>query len=348
MSRSNARELLERTTKPIVLVLLVCAHLPALATWSVKRLGVLRPTSTTLDITTASGVNRGQVPGAYLLNNQGRAIIWDIGSGRWRDVHPDIASNSILYGTDGNTQVGWLRRADTSKVVAALCHGTADSWTLLDPPTASISMAYGVNGNEQVGFAQIGNSSHASVWHETADSWVDLNPIGASESIAYASDEGTQVGRARTGFGQRASVWRGTADSWVDLSPGLFFTSEAYDAQGGQQVGFVNLQGPDHAALWTGTPESWVDLHPKGFDRSYAYGVDKGFQVGAAHAEGGTFAGLWRGSADTWLDLSVFLPAHYGSSQANDIWLDGDTIWVLGTAQNLFTFQNDTIVWKGP
>src|SRR5262249_20402699 len=131
----------------------------------------------------------------------------------------------------------------------------------------------------------------------------------------------------------------GSSESYVELHPSAtdFVGSEALGVGDGQQVGHV--WGEDSrqiAALWSGSSDSFVNLAPKGFVRSTAWRCARGFQVGwAAKKDRGMSVNaiLWGGAADDYIDLQLALPEPWNVSQAMDVDVDGDTLRVIGTAQ---------------
>jgi hypothetical protein len=119
--------------------------------------------------------------------------------------------------------------------------------------------------------------------------------------------------------------------------------SEAIATGDGQQVGHVWADnGLPRAALWSGTAESYVSLAPRRFATSTAWRCARGFQVGWANERDtgmSVRAILWGGVDDDYIDLQEFLPEPWNCSQAIDLYVDGDTLRVLGTA-NQRTMSN--------
>ncbi len=185
-------------------------------------------------------------------------------------------------------------------------------------------MAFGIFDNQQVGWAdKVVNSvnySHVGIWSGTAGSWTDINPTGAIYSYAYNTTGDQQVGTAYFGDNMHAPIW-----GW-------------------------------HAGIWSGTKGSWGDLNPAGSEYSEANGISGGLQVGTSRVVtyfgGGVnpdvnnHASLWNGTAASWEDLHLLLPTGvYSSSSANDIYVSGATINIVGTAHR--TNGNwDAILWQ--
>src|SRR5262249_54977816 len=75
---------------------------------------------------------------------------------------------------------------------------------------------------------------------------------------------------------------------------------------------------------------------PDGFVRSRAVRCANGLQVGWASREGRSMmlrAVLWNGAADDYLDLQNFISEPWNASWAQDLFVDGDRLLILGSAQ---------------
>jgi hypothetical protein len=227
----------------------------------------------------------------------------------------------------------WTRRADNTM-----------SGVELHPQKWEKSMAVACGDGQQVGhgyekFAK--DPSRALLWTASRESMVVLTGPDPSHSTSGKGvRDGVQVGCVGAGSRfQRGCLWRGTSESYVDLHPHVaeLIGSDVLGVADEQQVGVVwSEEMMQNAALWTGSPESYVSLAPNGFARSTAWRCARGFQVGwAGKEESGMSvrALLWSGSADDYLDLQQFLPEPWNVSQAIDLDIDGDTLRILGTAQ---------------
>ena len=206
------------------------------------------------------------------------------------------------------------------------------------------SMAVACGDGQQVGqgyenFAK--DPSRALLWTGSPESMVVLTgPDASLSTVAKGVADGIQVGcfAANSRF-QRACLWRGDSASYVDLHPrdATLSGSDGIAIADGQQVGVVwNEEMMQIAALWTGSAESYVSLAPNGYVRSTAWRCARGFQVGwAGKDERGMLvrALLWGGSADDYIDLQEFLAEPWNVSQAFHLHVDGDTLRILGIAQ---------------
>jgi hypothetical protein len=205
----------------------------------------------------------------------------------------------------------------------------------------SATMACG--DGQQVGYGYVKfvkDPSKALLWSGSRESMVVLTgPDPAFDAAANGVAQGVQVGGWGGSLRRRACLWRGSSESFVELHPSgtEFMGSEALGVGDGQQVGHV--WGEDTrqmAALWSGSPDSFVSLAPEGFVRSTPWRCARGFQVGWAAEKGqgmSAHAILWGGSADDFIDLQLALPEPWNVSQAMDVDVDGDTLRVIGTAQ---------------
>ena len=204
------------------------------------------------------------------------------------------------------------------------------------------SSASACGDGQQVGYGYerfTKDPSRALLWSGSVESMVVLTgPDPTRDSTAQGVAEGVQVGSWGNSLSQRACLWRGTSASHVDLHPSAttIIGSAALATGDGQQVGQVwGEQGRSRAALWSGSAESYVDLAPRKFAVSTAWRCARGFQVGWANENDTGMKGiamLWGGAADDYIDLQAFLPAPWNCSQAMDLYVDGDTLRVLGTA----------------
>jgi hypothetical protein len=198
---------------------------------------------------------------------------------------------------------------------------------------------------QQVGYGYVKfakDPSKALLWSGSRESMVVLTgPDPSFDASANGVAQGIQVGRYGGSIRQRACLWRGSSDSYAELHPNAteLIGSEALGIGDGQQVGHVwGEDSRQMAAVWSGSPDSYVNLAPEGFVRSTAWRCGRGFQVGwATQKERGmsAHAMLWggAGAADDFIDLQLALPEPWNVSQAMDLDVDGDTLRVIGTAQ---------------
>ena len=227
----------------------------------------------------------------------------------------------------------WTRAADDAMIGVEL-----------HPQGWQKSMAVACGDGQQVGhgYENFGKDpSRALLWMASRESMIVLTgPDSSRSAMGRGVAGGVQVGCIGSGSRfQRACLWRGTSASYVDLHPhdGKLIGSDAMGVADDQQVGVVwSEEMMQNAALWSGSPESYVSLAPNGFARSTAWRCASGFQVGwAGEEESGmrVRAILWSGAADDYIDLQQFLPEPWNVSQAMHLDIDGDTLRILGTAQ---------------
>lgn len=324
------------------MLLFACAQ----ANWSFQTLHP--PGSIRSKATAVSG--SGVLINAKVAAESEHAILWNDGS--WLDLNPPDATDSWAYGSRQRTggQIG--ASVIGGRIRAGYWSGTSSSWVSLNPPGApyDYSLGLGWDGDQQVGYVGLGSDQHASLWQSTAQSWRDLNPLGSTMSHALSVDAGVQVGWARVSeTPSHAGLWIGTPESWTDLNPNGAAYSVAYSIHGGIQAGFAYAAGYGHAGIWRGTAESWQDLNPAGITRSIAYSVFGGMQAGVAYLESGeNHASVWYGTSASWVDLNSFLSRGYIGSEANSIWSDGSTIYVVGVSYNTLENRDEAVMWSAP
>jgi hypothetical protein len=298
-----------------------------------------------------SGMRAGQQVGGVWVGNNFRAAVWSGTPASMVELHPTGAFQSSGWSTNGAHQVGDTYIAALGPVTQAVVwSGAPNAWVSLHPIVASYSSARDIDANHQVGIALINSVWHASLWTGTAASWVDLSPAGTTESQARRVDDGQQVGWATVGGKRHASMWEGTAASWVDLHPAESdWYSEASGVHNGRQVGWATVNGPEHAGMWSGTAASWVDLHPAGPIASYARSIFDEYQVGIAVFPGDVWrAAFWNDSAASWEDLSLELTGSWSESVAEDVWTDGQTVYVAGWGRRAATGLQEALLWTRP
>jgi hypothetical protein len=291
-----------------------------------------------------SGLSASHQVGAVSVGGEAHASLWSGTAATWVDLNPAAASNSAAAEASDLQQVGYAQVNGIMR--ASLWSGTAASWVDLHPAGYARSIAADTSGTQQVGFVAFSNGmAHASLWSGTADSWVNLNPAGSTYSEARGIAGTQQVGWASVRGASHASLWTGTADSWVSLNPPNVTEGFAHGTSGAQQVGVVSVGGQSHASLWHGTAASWVDLHPVGARSSVAVDTSGTHQVGSVDFGGSTRASLWSGTANSCIDLSSFLAGSWRDSAAYDIWMDGATTYVAGSAFNNDTGRIEALLW---
>ncbi|MFO0832890.1 MAG: hypothetical protein U0637_13745 [Phycisphaerales bacterium] len=342
------------------LVLSGIAFLPAIAApahaqWTVVN---LHPTAGTVPVVRsyAEGSGNGRQGGYVFAAGRDRATVWS-GSPITgiQDAHPAAASYSRIYSTAPGPGGDCVGVARFSLDHAALWDGPSLAFVDLHPSGAFSSVAYGTDGIQQVGITYFGTPPagqyQASLWSGDAASFVSLHP-GTASSFAFAVHNGWQVGYTDptgTGTAINAALWAGTAASWVNLHPGPGSAySVAYAAYAGKQGGIFELAGAEHAALWNGNPFTLVDLNPAGAADSEVSGMGEGVQVGSAHFAGVRHAGFWAGTAETWFDLHAVLTGSWGDTVAENVWVDGDQMYVTGSGFNPANNRDEALLWIGP
>jgi hypothetical protein len=175
-----------------------------------------------------------------------------------------------------------------------------------------------------------------------------LHPSNAIWSTAYGVSAGQQVGTlqlATTGR-VRAALWNGSS-AWIDLTPPSMLEGNGYDVHNGSQVGTVKDASGNYASLWRGSAASWVNLNPPGATFCEAFGVYDDKQVGTVSDGSFPQAAMWSGSGASYVNLHALLPPdlNAGSSAAQDVWTDGSTIIVTGTASVGSTFSDQAVMW---
>ncbi|HET6454507.1 MAG TPA: PEP-CTERM sorting domain-containing protein [Armatimonadota bacterium] len=318
-----------------VFLLIAVFSASALAGWTVT---YLHPAGYTES--GALGISGGQLAGSLTgptTSNNIHAGIYSRTAGSWVDVTPAGSPAGVIKSTSGTNQAG--SAYFDGQWHAGLWNGTAASFVDLHPTGGYFrSAAEAVSGNQQVGsvsvqVTDVSFKSYAALWTGTAGSFVNLNPLGCTSSNAFGVLNGKQVGEANG----RAGYWTGNAETWTDINPASCVGSNLRGLSADQEVGeaFAEAWGyKRHAALWSGTAESYVNLHPSlAWPESTAYRVSGGWQVGAVCNPGEIYqshASLWNGTAESWVDLHSLLSPDYSRSEAMDIEVVGDELWIAG------------------
>lgn len=286
--------------------------------------------------------------------------------------------DSEALGVAGAQQVGYANQSSGSPR-ACLWSGSSNSLVYLHPVSAANSMALATSGSQQAGYATFGTRKNAAIWAGTSNSFANLYPSSTVDSWVNATTGSKQVGRADN----RAALWFGTSSSrvqsihaseafavadgndnefgkswnideqkwWAAKWQGnMFFTIPfTRDAQinavsQSKLAGFVGPFGFTHAALWSGASSSFVDLNPSGASSSSANAISGSMQAGFAVFPGITsHAALWSGSSNSFLDLHYFLPSTYSGSRANGMSTNGQTVFVVGSADSVSS--KHAIMW---
>jgi len=352
---------MHRKTSPIVpaaaVLGLALITTSASAQWSVVK---LHPEQVNASLSVIRGSSGNQQAGSILSETfQSRAALWTGSAESYVDLHPEGFNASFALANGDGQQGGSVTLGVHS--IPGFWTATAASFVNLLPdvgpgPAQSGSVNAVAGGKQGGSVVQFPNSgSVASLWSGTAESWVNLNPAGATSSLISGMGGNQQAGRASfEGATDRAGYWTGTADSFVNVHPAHIpgiINSFLNDTDGVQQVGNIRVGEANglRAAVWSGTADSVVDLHPESADRSFARAVSSGYQVGYIDIDfGNSFgnnAGIWNGTAESWVNLHDFLSADYISSEAEGIFVDGNTIFVSGTAYNAVETRFEAVMW---
>jgi hypothetical protein len=327
-----------------VVLAVLCCGAPSLGQWTAIHL------HTSGDLRESSALaGNAAIQGGFIVR-QGSVVqepaIWTGTSSSWLSFATAPQTEGRINAVWGSMQGGeWAGRA-------SLWSGTAASIIDLHPNTGFVSSSVvAMRGNQQVGHLSQGtNLSRAALWTGSAASLVNLHPSGMAQSWAQASDGLMQGGAVRDAAGiTYAALWSGSAASMVNLNPGPQYSSSITCMVPGQQGGRISLGLQTHAAIWSGTPESVVDLHPfPGFGQSFVYGTTGVAQVGSSSVPGHSVAhaALWFGTAESFVDLHAFLPPGYSSSGASDVWLEGQTLYIVGGAGNS-AGRSEAWMWVG-
>lgn len=298
----------------------------------------LQPAGSTYS--SATGVRDGQQVGGSSIG----ACLWTGTAASWVNLTPAGINNASAKAVAGGKQVGYAEVSGVSH--ACMWSGTAASMIDLHPSGSTQSEGLGIGDGQQVGHATFAGVPQAGRWTGSAASFVNLAPAGATHSQALGVSGVQQVGYAQISGVTRAGLWTGTSASWVELHPAGATWSQAHAVHNGIQVGEAAFGGDVQAGMWQGTAASWVNLAPPGATGSTAVAVYGNVQVGWATISN-TRASLWNGSAATWVDLHAMLPSHYVMSQAEGVWKDGNTLYIVGSGYSMNTFTTEALMWKG-
>ena len=251
---------------------------------------------------------------------------------------PNDLGPGVVNGLDGGREYGDI--------------GTfAYSWNGTEASVTPLATIYDLTDShcsdaadgQQVGWGFDGVASWLSMLWTGPSQPGSLLTNGGFTSV-WGVGGGVQVGQTVNPF---AVMWRGTLESIVGLHPVGAATSGAYGTDGVQEVGSATFGGVEMAGFWTGSQESWTPLHPNGASSSRALRVSHGMQVGFAVVGGVKRASYWEGSAGSWVDLGASLPAEFAGSEssAKDIFVQGNTVTIVGDAINGLTGQREAVMW---
>jgi hypothetical protein len=270
---------------------------------------------------------------------------------RWVQGAPQLVSfndiKKIAANGASETQIAgyWSTPKGDTRALVWTVDGAGVTGVELHPADWQKSAATGCGDGRQIGYGYrnfVKDPSRALLWSGTRESLIVLTgPDAARDAYGSAVCGGVQVGHVGGSGSQHACLWRGTTESFVDLHPGRSDArgSEALGLDDQQQVGLIwNENAHCEAALWTGAADSYVNLAPEGFLRSRASRCAHGLQIGWIAKEGRGMllrAVLWNGSADDYLDLQDFLADPWNASWPTDLYVDGDRLRILGTAQQV-------------
>ncbi len=300
----------------------------------------------------ASGVDIG-MQGGYVDFGQGRrATFWTGDAASATDLHgtsPWPASEVVAV--DNGKQYGNFYFGPEPGFGNSL----GAEWDDTPGSAATMSLWWSLNeastlrdaqGGKWVGDGNDGDGGQniATIWNGGPDAF---NVLHWGVSHGFGIGGAQQVGdRFESGY-MSAYLWSGTLESAVSLHPDGATTSVAYGTDGLQQVGSATFAGVEMAGAWTGTPDSWKSLHPAGASSSRALRVSEGKQVGYVVVNGVKVASYWESSAGSWVDLRASLPAEFAGQEsvAKDIWVDGNTVTIVGDAINGLTGRREAVMW---
>lgn len=215
-------------------------------------------------------VRGGMAAGNAGVGGKRQAIAWLAQQPvEFADLHPDGASNSYAYATDGDRQGGSAYMLDFGGAQAVVWDDTPQSMVVMHPPGYGYSIIHAMAPGAQagVGLVRIADGrlkDHALLWHDTPESWLDMHPSfhPGANSYMFGTTGDMHVGRSNG----RAGIWFGDdPESFLDLHqfvPGDPGGSNADDID--VYDGRVYIAGRatfvrPHAMMWIGTPVDGLD-----------------------------------------------------------------------------------------
>jgi hypothetical protein len=267
---------------------------------------------------------------------------------RWIDGKPEQLTFQDVKrigasGASANQIAGlWYTPKEDEHALVWTRNGNAMLGIELHPENWQKSNALACSDGQQIGYGYVKfakDPCRALLWNGSRESMVVLTgPDPSVEVMGKGVSTGIQAGSYGGSARRHACLWRGSSASFVDLHPeGNLMGSDASAAGDGQQVGVAwDAEMAGSAAVWSGSPKSYRKLGPKGFVRSGASHCARGFQAGwVGRKDRGMLirAALWNGEAEDWLDLQDFLPDPWTASWVRGLYVSGDRLLILGTAQ---------------
>jgi MYXO-CTERM domain-containing protein len=217
--------------------------------------------------------------------------------------HPS-ATDTYLYGTDGNNIVGWY--SDASGDHSFKFDGS--NFIPLDNPGGTSTHLHGINGDNIVGSyidssgIRHGTLYDGNTWHHRSSSTFknDLYGIdGAANMVGYSRKNGTQVNTQGTLY---------DGSQWTNFNyPGSTSTT-LHGVNGANKVGaYTDEGGGTHGVFHDGS--TWTTLdHPLATSNTFMFGIDGDLMVGGYGDSSGEHGLLYNLSSNSWETLDVDVP----------------------------------------
>ena len=216
--------------------------------------------------------------------------------------HPS-ATDTYLYGIDGNNIVGWYSDASGDHSFKF----DVSNFIPLDNPLGTSTHLHGIDGDNIVGsYIDSSGIRHGTLydgtWHDRSSSTFknDLYGIDGPDMVGYSRLNGTAVDTQGT-------LYDG---AWTNFNyPGATSTS-LHGVSGGNMVGaYTDGSGDIHGVFRDDSTSTWTTLdHPTATSNTFLFDIDGDLVVGGYGDSSGEHGLLYDHSNSSWETLDVDVP----------------------------------------
>lgn len=285
-----------------------------------------------------------------VININPEGCMWIGGSSQ--NYMPFGSTSTTIRRTDGWDAVGY---ANIGGDQAIMWFGQGILYANMAPPGSVSSKLFDLSGGRQVGwYRNPGGNNRAAIWSGPSQPIVDLNPGRWYGSAALGISGHTQAGYLTNGTDAFACRWNDTALSYLNMHPAGYTGSQASDVSFDRACGYayspdVNSDSNLRAMWWDTLSGTATDLNPSGSQGSRANAISSHYVVGfALDSLGNRNAMLWNLNTGAVVNLHDELSSigTYESSEATDVWFEGDYVKVCGWCYNGTTIGS-AVLWLG-
>jgi hypothetical protein len=241
--------------------------------------------------------------------------------------HPN-ATDTYLYGIDGNNIVGWysdasgdhsfkfdgsnfipldnpggtsthLHGIDGDNIVGSyihssgIRHGTLYNGTWVNAPSSTFrNDLYGIDGPDIVGYSRLNGTSVDTEGTLYDGAWTNFNYPGATSTSLHGVNGGNMVGAYTDGSGGTHGVFH-DGSTWTTLDhPSATANTFLFGIDGDLMVGgYIDSSG-EHGLLYDHSNSNWEPLDVPGATNTFIHGIDGTNMVGFYTDSSGDFHGF--------------------------------------------------------